>query len=77
MDDANGTLKGPRALEVSKPTTGVNGATKSPLNGHAAGRKNMARTSRPGILSRVVTIIARYASSFLIAFGLVVTFHNC
>ncbi|KXX81830.1 hypothetical protein MMYC01_201822 [Madurella mycetomatis] len=59
MDDANGTLKNPRAPEIPKPAAGVNGATKSPLNGHAAGRENMARTSGPGILSRVVSIIAR------------------
>ncbi|GAB1319834.1 Transcription factor hoxa13 [Madurella fahalii] len=60
MDGATGTLKEPRPSKASKPAPGINGAIKSPLNGHAVGRKkNMAEISGPGILSRTVSIVAR------------------
>ena len=52
MDDANGTLKAPRA-------PAINGAIKSPLNGHTVGPKTRARPSGPGMFARTVNIVAR------------------
>ncbi|KAL2020038.1 hypothetical protein VTK56DRAFT_8941 [Thermocarpiscus australiensis] len=54
MDGANGTLKAPKAT-----TNGINGALKSPLNGHAVGPKRTARPSGPGMFARSFSVFAR------------------
>jgi hypothetical protein len=69
MDDANGSLqplqppvRAPKPTK-GKPAGGINGATKSPLNGHAVGLAarpaKRARPSGPGLLARAFSIAAR------------------
>jgi len=54
MDDANGTLK----AKASRAANGINGAIKSPMNGHALGPTRTA-TRGPGLLARAFSIAAR------------------
>lgn len=61
MENANGSSKAPKASKAT--TNGINGAIKSPLNGHAVG--HTARPTRkprpdgPGLLARTFSIAAR------------------
>jgi hypothetical protein len=57
MDDANGTLK----AKASRAANGINGAIKSPINGHAIGPKTKEKLRGPGTLARTLNIAARYA----------------
>lgn len=67
MDDANGSLKGPKASKVSKASktskskAAMNGAIKSALNGHAAHPKTATRTAGTGFIWRTLSVAARYA----------------
>jgi hypothetical protein len=54
MDDANGALKASKAT-----ANGINGAIKSPLNGHTVGTRRRARARGPGMLARTLSIAAR------------------
>lgn len=55
MDDANGTLK----AKASRAANGINGAIKSPINGHAIGPKTKEKLRGPGTLARTFSIAAR------------------
>ncbi|KAK3295222.1 uncharacterized protein B0H64DRAFT_358672 [Chaetomium fimeti] len=58
MADANGTtatLKG----KASRPENGINGAVKSPANGHAMSPKSKEARRRPSMLARTFSIAAR------------------
>ncbi|KAK4180220.1 hypothetical protein QBC36DRAFT_41607 [Triangularia setosa] len=55
MDDKNGTK-----MKAHRAANGVNGAIKSPtLNGHHTVQKRTDRSRGPGVLSRLLSIIAR------------------
>ncbi|KAK4041330.1 hypothetical protein C8A01DRAFT_14895 [Parachaetomium inaequale] len=54
MDDANGLT-----AKASRAANGINGAIKSPMNGHALGPKRAARPRGPGLLARAFSIAAR------------------
>ena len=55
MVDANGTLK----AKASRAANGINGAIKSPINGHAIGPKTKEELRGPGTLARTFSIAAR------------------
>ncbi|EAQ91737.1 hypothetical protein CHGG_03672 [Chaetomium globosum CBS 148.51] len=55
MDNANGTLK----AKASRAANGINGAIKSPINGHAIGPKTKEKLRGPGMLARTFSIAAR------------------
>ncbi|KAH6635751.1 hypothetical protein F5144DRAFT_486551 [Chaetomium tenue] len=55
MDDANGTLK----AKASRAANGINGAIKSPINGHAMGPKTKKKLRGPSTLARTFSIAAR------------------
>lgn len=69
MDDANGSVKAPRAAKPAKTANGINnvnginGAVKLPLNGHPAGQPvrptRKAKLRGPGLLARTFSIAAR------------------
>ncbi|KAM7189242.1 hypothetical protein V8F20_010246 [Naviculisporaceae sp. PSN 640] len=54
MDDTNGVLKG-----HGKAVSGVNGALKSSLNGHAVGSRQIKVSTGPGLLARSFNLVAR------------------
>lgn len=55
MDDTNGALKG-----HGKAVSGVNGAIKSPLNGHAVRPRRKKTLTGRGLLAWSFNLVARY-----------------
>ncbi|KAL2264187.1 hypothetical protein VTK26DRAFT_893 [Humicola hyalothermophila] len=74
MDDANGTLKPPRAAPS------LNGVAKPQLNGRTAGPGGRAKPRGPGMLARTLSVVARlltWYSIFTILFRCPATLDAC
>ncbi|KAL2187769.1 hypothetical protein L209DRAFT_333982 [Thermothelomyces heterothallicus CBS 203.75] len=65
MDDTNGTPR-TSSTSSSRAANGINGATKSPVNGHAPSNKTRTKSRGPGLFSRTFSIAARLLTWYTI-----------